>query len=434
MQPRLAAARILQKVLAGGSLSRELPQALLDCETESQATVQALVYGSLRYFERSEFILQKLLRKPLKKRDRIVSALLRVALFELMEGVTPDYAVVDGAVQSVAEERPWAKGLVNAVLRRFIRERSALLESASSDVVATAMLPEWLLERIQAVYPQRWQSISISLNQAAPMTLRINLDRISRQDYLQRLLEADIDARPVPGLESALELSRPADITTLPGFAAGWVAVQDAAAQQAATLLAAVPGQRILDACAAPGGKTVHLLERAAGNLRLTAVESDAGRIPRLQENLQRAGYKAEVKIADAAATDVWWDGWPFDRILLDAPCSATGVIRRHPDIKRHRRAEDIHALVAQQTRLLKALWQTLKPGGRLLYATCSILPEENSGQIEKFLDGHADARELPIEASWGLACRYGRQIFPGEQDMDGFYYASLIKNDRSSS
>ena len=428
MSPRLVAAQVLQKVLTGGSLSRELPQALLDCDRESQATVQALVYGSLRYFERIEFVLKKLLHKPLKKRDRIVADLLQIALFELMEAVTPDYAVVDGTVKSVAGERPWAKGLVNAILRRFIRERSALLEAANSNQIATALLPEWMLKKIQGIYPQRWESIAASLNQAAPMILRINLDRVSQQDYLQHLREADVDATPSPTLASAIILTRPMDVTTLPGFTEGWVSVQDAAAQQAAFLLASQRGDHVLDACAAPGGKTVHILESAGGDLQVTGVESDARRTQWLEDNLQRSGYKAEVKIADVAKLDDWWDGRLFDRILLDAPCSASGVIRRHPDIKRHRRSEDIPSLVAKQAHLLEAVWQTLKPGGRLLYATCSIFPEENSNQIETFLMEHMDAEELPIDQHWGLTCEHGKQILPGEDGMDGFYYANLTK------
>ncbi len=428
MQPRLVAAQILQKVLTGGSLSRVLPQELLTCDKESQATVQALVYGSLRYFERIEFILKKLLRKPLKKRDRIVADLLRIALFELLEEVTPDYAVVDGTVKSVEGERSWAKGLANAVLRRFIRERSALLKAANSNQVATALLPEWMLKKIQAIYPQCWESIAASLNQAAPMILRINLDRVSRQDYQQHLREAGIDATPIPKLASAIVLTSPTDVTTLPGFAEGWVSVQDAAAQQAAFLLDSQRGDHVMDACAAPGGKTVHILESAGGDLQVTAVESDARRTQRLDDNLQRSGYKAEVKIADVAKLDDWWDGQLFDRILLDAPCSASGVIRRHPDIKRHRRSEDIPSLVAQQTHLLEAVWRTLKPGGRLLYATCSIFPEENSKQIGAFLLKHRDAEELPIDQPWGLTCEHGKQILPGEDGMDGFYYSSLTK------
>jgi 16S rRNA (cytosine967-C5)-methyltransferase len=429
MQPRLIAAKALQNVLTGGSLSRELPRALQDCPAESRATVQALVYGALRYFERIDFILQKLLRKPLKKRDRIVADLLRIALFELLEAVTPDYAVVNGTVKSVAGERPWARGLANAVLRRFIRERPALMQTVATDEVATAMLPQWLLEKIKVAYPQRWESLAVSLNQPAPMTLRIDLARTSRDGYLQRLLDAGIDANPVASLESAVTLLHPTDITELPEFAEGWVAVQDAAAQHAAFLLDAQSADRVLDACAAPGGKTVHILERAAGNLHLTAVESAANRVRRLEENLERSGYSAEIIVADVAETASWWDGQLFDRILLDVPCSAIGVIRRHPDIKRHRRAEDIATLVAKQARLLKSVWGMLRPGGRLLYATCSILPEENSDQIERFLNDHADAKALPSSDDWGLACRYGRQILPGgEENMDGFYYASVVK------
>ena len=428
MQPRLAAARVLQGVREGGSLSRELPKVLAKTPTETHATIQALTYGVLRRYERIDALLALLLRKPLKRKDRIVADLLRVALFELLDAETPDYAVVDSTVRLIRQQRGWAAGMGNAVLRRFLRERDDLLRQVMAQPSARWLLPDWLAGKLRKAWPEDFEAIATAMAQPSPLTLRVNLDRVSREDYLAQLAQAGLAATVHPLVPSAITLDTPTDVTRLPGFAAGLVSVQDAAAQLAAGLLDPRPGQRVLDACAAPGGKTVHLLEASGGEARVVAVESDARRVDRLRENLSRSGYDASIVVTDAGRPDAWWDGEPFDRILLDAPCSATGVIRRHPDIKRHRQPEDIDALVAQQRRLLDRLWPLLKPGGLLLYATCSVLPQENSRQVGRFVEARDDASEMSVAAEWGRSTGHGRQILPGEAGMDGFFYALLRK------
>ncbi|HFD87114.1 MAG TPA: 16S rRNA (cytosine(967)-C(5))-methyltransferase RsmB, partial [Gammaproteobacteria bacterium] len=326
--------------------------------------------------------------------------------------------------------RRWASGLANGVLRRFLRERESLVQAALEQPSAHYLLQDWLLGKLRKAWPDSFEDLAAALAEPAPMTLRVDLSRVERDVYLQRLDTEGIRATPHVSVPSAIVLQSPGDIRQLPGFEEGEVSVQDAAAQLAGWLLDLKPGLRVLDACAAPGGKTVHILEQTGGGAEVVAVEYERSRIDRLEENLQRSGYPARVLVADAGHPDGWWDGVPYDRILLDAPCSATGVIRRHPDIKRHRQPDDIPALVEQQTRLLENLWPLLQPGGLLLYATCSILPEENTAQVKRFLAAHDDCREVIIEADWGHAVAAGRQILPGDDAMDGFFYALLGKND----
>ncbi|NCC36877.1 MAG: 16S rRNA (cytosine(967)-C(5))-methyltransferase RsmB, partial [Chloroflexia bacterium] len=287
--------------------------------------------------------------------------------------------------------------------------------------------PELLIAQLQQHYPDDWQSILHQNNQPAALCLRVNRRRQTRDGFLAGLQQRGIDAQAHPLSSDAISLAQSLDITQLPGFAEGDFSVQDVAAQQAALILQPQAGQRLLDACAAPGGKTTHLLEYCDNQAALLALEKDAARLSRLQENLTRLHLNADCRVADAADTPSWWDGKPFDHILLDAPCSATGIIRRHPDIKHHRRAEDIDALVASQARLLDQLWPTLKPGGTLLYATCSILPQENTQQIAAFLQRQPQAEHLLLAQPKPLS-RYGWQILPGEQGMDGFFYAHLRK------
>ena len=320
-----------------------------------------------------------------------------------------------------------AAGLVNAVLRNRQRRRAALDAALAAEPVAVHAHPAWLLERLQADWPADWPAIVEASNQQAPMMLRVNLARESRDEALARLATAGIAAAAHAQVASAVVLEHPAEVSALPGFADGRLSVQDGAGQLAAPLLAPEPGDRVLDACCAPGGKTGHLLETALG-LELLALDIDATRLVRVRENLDRLGYDAELLAADAGAPADWWDGRPFERILLDAPCSATGVIRRHPDIKALRQPADIDALAARQRALLDALWPLLAPGGILLYATCSLLRAENETVIAAFLAAHPDAAELVIDADWGLALRHGRQILPGSAGLDGFYYARLLR------
>jgi 16S rRNA (cytosine967-C5)-methyltransferase len=300
-----------------------------------------------------------------------------------------------------------------------------LLSAVDADPVARYAHPQWLLQEIRRRWPDRWQEILQAANARPVMSLRVNLGRVSRQDYFEKLGAAAVPARPIKGVASGLVLDRPLEVTGLPGFSEGQVSVQDGGAQLAAGLLDLQPGQQVLDACAAPGGKSCHILELEPA-VRLTAVDQDQTRLQRVRENLQRLDLSAGVFVGDAAAPVGEWAATRYDRILLDVPCSATGVIRRHPDIKLLRRAGDIPALAELQSRILSKVWQLLKPGGILLYATCSLLPQENEQQIEHFLAGRDDARERPIEATWGHACEYGRQTLPGEDSMDGFYYAVL--------
>ncbi|MBI5612417.1 MAG: 16S rRNA (cytosine(967)-C(5))-methyltransferase RsmB, partial [Gammaproteobacteria bacterium] len=284
----------------------------------------------------------------------------------------------------------------------------------------------WLLARLQQAWPQHWQAILAANNERPPLTLRVNLSKLARADYLEKLTAAGLAARPHAGIDSALTLATPCAVTDLPGFAAGEVSVQDGAAQLAAVWLDARPGERVLDACAAPGGKACHVLERAA--VELVAVDRDGARLERLRQNLRRLHLAAEVIAADAAEPAGWWDGRSFQRILLDAPCSGSGVIRRHPDIKLHRRPGDLERLACGQARLLAGLWPLLAPGGKLLYVTCSILPEENDDPVARFLVEHADAVPVALAADLGHARPIGVQLLPGEHELDGFYYACLQK------
>jgi 16S rRNA (cytosine967-C5)-methyltransferase len=322
--------------------------------------------------------------------------------------------------------KQWAVGLINALLRRFQRERESLLVVADADPVSRYAMPGWLLKRLQADWPEHWEAIVQATNAHPPMSLRVNLARNSREEYLALLAAADIGASPIPGVPSGLVLDRPMDTQDLPGFGAGRVSVQDGGAQLAAMLLDLQPGQQVLDACAAPGGKSGHILESAP--VQLTAMDLEPRRLERVHQNLQRLGLSAEIAQGDAVQPQGAWADRQYDRILLDVPCSATGVIRRHPDIKLLRRDRDIAALVETQGRILRAVWPLLKTGGRLLYATCSLLADENETQVVRFLEQTPDARERVIEAGWGHARARGRQTLPGEATLDGFYYACLEK------
>jgi len=324
-----------------------------------------------------------------------------------------------------------ASGLVNAILRRSGRESRVLLETLDRDPAVRYAHPRWMLERIRQDWPGRWQDVLEQNNCQAPFWLRVNLHRISRDQYRERLeQEVGLPATAPEHTPAALVLDRPVDVEALPGFDTGLVSVQDGAAQLAGQWLDIEPGQRVLDACAAPGNKTVHMLELAGGDLSVVAVDQSEARLERLQLNLRRTGYQASVIQADAARPQSWWDGVGFDRILLDAPCSASGVIRRHPDIKWLRRSEDIAQLVSVQSAILEALWPLLAPGGRLLYSTCSIFDAENQGVVDRFAEQTADLRviSLPGLGSTGSRLPLGFQLLPGDSGMDGFYYVGLSK------
>lgn len=426
---RSAAAKVIDQVLSEGrSLAGALPPALASVPPADRGLTQELCYGTLRWAPRLEALAGKLLDKPLRARDSDVHALLLVGLYQLLYLSVPPHAAVSLTVEATARlKKDWARGLLNGVLRRLQREQEELLAAVDTSEAAALAHPAWLLARFEQDWPQQWRDIAGANNERPPMTLRVNRRHGSREQYLERLHQAGIDAVAAPHAPDAITLDGAVGVERLPGFAAGDVSVQDAAAQLAAGLLQLAPGQRVLDACAAPGGKTGHMLETCP-DIELLALDSEAERLQRVAENLTRLQLKAELRAGDAGDPPAWWDGRLFDRILLDAPCSGSGVIRRHPDIKTLRRPEDITALAAQQARLLHALWPLLAPGGILVYATCSILTAENAGQVTAFLRDGAQAAELPITAAWGQATAAGRQILPGENGMDGFYYAALRK------
>ncbi len=342
----------------------------------------------------------------------------------------PDHAVVQETVEAaVALKKLWAKDLLNACLRAYLRDTTRVQATVNADLAARYSHPLWLIDEIQRAWPNDWENILNANNERPPMVLRVNLRRTAREVFLARLTENAINAQSLPLVDTAVKLETPVAVTALPGFAQGEVSVQDAAAQLAAVLLDAQSGERVLDACAAPGGKTGHLLEHSPGLSELIALDKDAKRVALIEENLKRLDLHANTLVGDASQPQDWWDGKLFDRILADVPCSATGVIRRHPDIKLRRQAQDLPLLIAAQADFLNRLWPLLKPGGKLLYVTCSILPMENEKQIQAFLAHHANAREIPLPALAGRPCVVGRQRLPGEAGLDGFYYACLGKN-----
>lgn len=433
MNPRLEAVQVALRVVDGGeSLTNALPPGQEALEDErDRALVQELSYGVIRWHIRLEALTRKLLRSPLRARDLDVELLLETGLYQLIHTRIPAYATIHETVESTRVlGKPWASGLVNAVLRRFAREGEAL--TAGLDKAEPAIrfsMPPWLVKEFERAYPSAWSRICAESNVRPPMILRPNRMRVVADVYVEMLRSAGLEAESHPMVPGAVTLSNPVAVDQLPGFSDGLVSVQDAAAQLAAPLLEGERGLRVLDACAAPGGKTAHLLEAAGGDIDLAAVDVDPVRMARVSDTLSRLGLEAKLIVADAAVPEAWWDGRRFDRILLDAPCSATGVIRRHPDIKLHRRPEDLEVLAKRQDALLAALWPLLEPGGMLLYVTCSILPQENVQRVLAFMANHADAEERRIESSdWGCACQVGRQILPGEAGMDGFYYARITK------
>lgn len=417
--PRLLAAHVVNDVLLGGvSLTVALAN-LRRLAGDGLSTTQNLAYGALRNAGRLRFYLNALSERPLK--PATLSGHLLVGLYELEAAETPAYAVVNETVAAVAERHPGARGFANAVLRNYQRRRVDLETAAAADPEARWNLPLWWLKRLQAQYPSSWQAIVEAQNAHPPMTLRVNRRRGGVTEYLERLAAAGIAARQVG--EWALILPRPVPVGELPGFFDGLVSVQDMGAQLAAPYLGAGDGERVLDACAAPGGKTGHLLE--LHDLDLVALDSDGDRLSRVRENLDRLGHGASANatlvVGDAADTAAWWDGRPFDRILLDAPCTASGVVRRHPDGKWLKRPEDVQQLAQRQRRLMDALWPLLKPAGTMLYATCSLFREENADQVTAFLARHGDARGEAVPAT------HAGQLLPGPE-MDGFFYARLLK------
>jgi len=444
--PRAAAARALAAVAdRGRSLDEALAAETGACREGDRALAAEMAYGAVRWHYTLRALTGRLLERPLPQRERAVAALIEVGLYQLWRMRVPDHAAVSETVAACRElGRPRLRGLVNAVLRRFQRERDSLLEAVmanpesdsvsdpESDPEAVWSHPRWLLNALAADWPQDWEAIVRANNERAPMWVRVNLHRTDPASWHERLPDG-VEALPLPGVPSALRLSRPLPVAELPGFADGEVSVQDGAAQLAAPLLGAAPGMRVLDACAAPGGKTLHILESVGGDASVTAVDADAERLERVREALSRGGYSAGLLCGDAAEPAAWWDGEPYDRILVDAPCSATGVIRRHPDIKLLRRPADVERLAALQLTMLHALWPLLAPGGRLVYATCSVLRAENSGAVAAFAAAEPGAgvgKPLPDDNIRDLmqADGAGFQLFPGRNGLDGFFYCCIEK------
>ena len=435
MNPRLAAAKALAAVLNGkASLNSSLPTQLDKVEDRDRGFTQDLAFGTARWQPRLSALAAKLLQKPFKAADADVEALLLVGLYQLLYTRVPPHAAIGETVGCADKlKKPWAKALLNAVLRRAQRESEALLAELEHDPVVRTAHPRWLQKSLKAFWPEQWEAICAANNAHPPMILRVNRRHHSRDAYLQLLNAAAVEAKPCVFSQDGIVLDEACDVRNLPGFAEGWISVQDEAAQLAADLLELAPGQRVLDACCAPGGKTCHILEVEPALAGVVAVDLEAKRLVRVRENLERLGLAAELIAADGRDTQAWWDGKPFQRILLDAPCSATGVIRRHPDIKLTRQPDDIAALAQLQGELLDALWPTLEVGGILVYATCSTLPTENTEVIEAFLARTTGARELDIagqlgQPAAGLKQPHGRQLLAQEGGHDGFYYAKLIK------
>ena len=429
---RAAAAKAIRAVrFDGASLKAVMPKAFAGLrDARDRALCEAICFEAVRWLPRYEAVLARLLERPLAAAARDIHGLLLAGIAQLDAMQMAGYAALSSSVEAARVlGQPRFVGVVNGVLRRFQREHATLFAAVDAEPGVRDAHPPWLEQMLRSDWPDTADALLAQNNIAAPLWLRVNQRRGSRDAYLALLRAEGLDADAPDFAPAALRLHAPLAPTCLPGWADGLVSVQDLAAQCVADLLAIEPGQRVLDAGAAPGGKTSHLLERYPDVGEVIALDRDARRLQRVGETLARLGLRATVQTGDAGAPDGWWSGRPFDRILLDAPCSGTGVIRRQPDIKWHRRAGDIATLVALQARLLDALWPLLHAGGRLVYATCSILKDENERQIDAFLARTPDARALPLPAFCGRRSGAGGQRLPGEDGGDGFFYAVLAKS-----
>jgi 16S rRNA (cytosine967-C5)-methyltransferase len=424
--PRSAAALVIQRVIQGQSLNTAFVDISKRLDETQRPLFQQLTYGVIRWFFALESILQQLLSKPLKTKDADVQALLLVGIYQLRSLRIPDHAALSETVNASKRlNKQWASGLINACLRNYQRQQKTLEETLAEQTVTEYAHPAWLIEKYQADWPDLWQDILSANNQQPPMMLRVNSREYSQSEYLELLEKATIPGIAIENCPQGILLEQACDVFALPGFVEGAVSVQDGAAQQVVDLLDLQPNQRILDACSAPGGKTCHILERFPNN-EVIAVDISQERLKQVEENLSRLNLSANCLAADASNPQNWWNGEQFDRILIDAPCTGSGVIRRHPDIKLLRKAEDIEQLVRQQQALLDNLWPLLKPDGLLIYTTCSALKQENELQIEAFLQRQPEAMEqLPSRAP-ARRVSFGYQLLPGDNHLDGFYYACL--------
>jgi len=410
-----------------GALQFHLPA---DVHQQDAAFIRELCYGSLRHWIQLQALVNACMERPLRNKDADINAILILGLYQLKYMRVPDHAALSESVNAVEYFRKsWARKLVNGVLRTLQRTYDEKLDELKANSNAYYNHPDWMLDRIQQQWPQQWQDILAANDKHPPLVLRVNTHKISVADCIEQLAQNDITAHIMPHVATAIRLEQALDITALTLFRQGMLSVQDAAAQCAAPLLSLQPQDRVLDVCAAPGGKTGHILECQTELESVTAVEIDSDRCNRIQENMDRLGYKVTLICADAIDVDSWWDNKLFDKILLDVPCSASGVMRRHPDIKLLRTEQDIDNLQQIQQQILVKMWPLLRPGGSLLYVTCSIFEQENEQQIQHFLETHSDAQATMEAVEWGESTGAGRQILPGSSDMDGFYFCLLQKN-----
>lgn len=424
---RTNAALILNEVVVQQrSLNTALAHYLPQVDEKDRGFCQQLCYSSLRYYPTLQFIVHQLIKKPFKAKDKDIEQLLILGILQLRFLNTPDHAAISETVDASKKlKKVWAGGLLNACLRNYLRQQEQINQKLLANEPANYAHPSWLLNLYQRDWPESWQQITEANNKQPPMMLRVNQQKVSREAYLQQLESQQIAASIIEATEDGILLDQPCDVFKLPGFEQGLVSVQDGSAQLATSILNIKPGQRVLDACAAPGGKTCHILETSPDN-DVTAIDISADRLLQIQQNTDRLGLHATLVAADAADTNNWWDGQTFDRILIDAPCTGSGVIRRHPDIKLLRHPEDIDTLASKQQALLDNLWPLLKADGLMVYTTCSAFKKENEQQIEAFLQRHPDAEEVKLSSAPATPRPFGYQRLPGDDVMDGFYYACL--------
>lgn len=425
---RLVAIRIIESILLNkGSLSTQLARKQADVKAEHVPQLKEICFGVSRYYPQLNSFALHMLDKPFQEKDFDVYAAILVALYQIEYMDTPEHAAVNEAVESAKLiGKPWAGKLVNAILRRYLRE-AVDIKAVLKDMPSVAYShPKWILKRFKKHWGNSFEQIVEANNARPPMCLRVNLSRVSRETQMQKLSQQGIESEEGLFSESAIYLKQAASVQSLPGFFDGDMSVQDEAAQLSASILSVKEGEKVLDACAAPGGKTGHLLESA--DIHLTAIELEPWRLSKIEENLERLGFNAELICADSGDLDTWWDNVAFDKILLDVPCSATGVIRRNPDIKVNRKPADIDELISIQKALINNIWLTLKPGGKLLYATCSVMPEENEHQMAEFLSLTPDAKEIQLDVEWGQKVSHGIQLLPKQNSHDGFYYCLIEK------
>ena len=426
--PRQVALQMLMLVVGQGKSLDAVTESdwyrSLQLESRDIAFARDIASGVCRWYFTLQGIANNYLKKPLRSRDLDIELILMIGLYQLLVLQTGQHAAVNETVKLTAKrKKTWAKGVVNAVLRNVIRAQQKL-----EDYDVASSYPDWMREQITSDWGPQSAEVLAAGNHRAPMTLRFDSGRLDRGEALQMLGDADIEATPHALVASAITLKNPLAVEQIPRFSQGMFSVQDAAAQLAAPLLDAEPGMRVLDVCAAPGGKALHLAQ-SVPELELELLDISASRLQRVSQNLQRSGVEATITEGDACSPAAWWSGELYDRILADVPCSASGVIRRHPDIKLLRKRDDVLRLCDSQRKILQASWQMLKPGGIMLYSTCSIFSQENEAQVAAFLESHADSEEsMELEVDWGERVSVGYRIAPGRHDMDGFYYARLRK------